>query len=123
MKIESVSPSTEMLRACFEKELNFSVHYKSGVKVVVDGGNEWGWELTRFKDMKSVSSFRFKCYEGIIEGADLLTVAMMQALWRENGSSSSSELRYFAMFLEKVLRLYGGKISNISEVYIDEKPL
>lgn len=115
MRVESVSPSTEMLRACFEKGFDFTVNYRGRTSVSVRSTGEDAWEITRRKDGRVVSSFNYVRFadERLIESDDSLVEAMVKAI---HGPFIRVDHTHF---LESVLRVYGGKIAHINSVDLD----
>lgn len=120
MRIESVGPSKQMLSACLEQGIDFSIKYRGGVSIVVKKIRK-GWCLSRFKnDTKTsdVSIYTDYDWSGIlVESKDEIVKAMINGMNRYNSFEAEPEVYEAAAFVVSVLDIYGGPVKHITSVH------
>lgn len=121
MRIEIASHSSEMLRACFELNMDFSVRYMAGLWASVKSLGDGCWLLSRIRGDKTLSSFEFTRGFGVHGGGgtDLLTYHMANSAYLEfveRKGGKTSDMRDASEFLEGFLRVYGGGVDRITSV-------
>lgn len=129
MRVDSVAPSVEMLRVCFQKGFNFTVRYRGGVSVKIDSDHDDDenrfWRFERSKDRRPVSWFFFTLKNGAeVEASDVLTKALVESVYQQQATHKKGLFgRDFYELLENILRIYGGKVAHINSVALDEERL
>lgn len=125
MRIESVSPSKQLLRACFEQGINFKVQYRGGVIVAVEYG-DFGWRMTRSKHENVTSDI---CVDSVCEGTfadigsvniasqDALVQSMARSMYAESGLPPRPNKEQLASFCASFLDIYGGQVKHITAVH------
>lgn len=127
MRVDSVSPSVEMLRVCFEKEFEFTVKYRGGTSVKIsffsDDDGVKSWRFERSKDRRVVSWFFFILKNGAeVEASDVLTKALVESMYQQQVAHKNGIFgKEFFELLENILRVYGGKVAHINSVTLDQE--
>lgn len=121
MQKVDVTPSVEMLRACFESEIPFRVSFKGGIKVQAEPSDTdftHKWRLTRLRQDTQTSWLEIGIasdYDGkwqfLVTGDEPVAVAMAKAM-RDYHKTDGNGSWYMA----HLLTLYGGKIASITSV-------
>lgn len=113
-----VTPSVEMLRACFRSEIFFSVYYKGGINILAEPTvGTMGWKLTRFKNGKQTSWLELGMDETKedlhlkVNSDEVIIAEIARGAWQYQNRQDE-----FAVFLVQVLALYGGKTGDITSV-------
>lgn len=116
-----VTPSVEMLRACFESEIPFRVSFKGGIKVQaepLDADFTWKWRLTRLRQDVQTSWLEIEIainqseqWDFTITGDETVAVAMAKAMCEHHKTDGNG-----SWYMVHLLTLYGGKIANITSV-------
>lgn len=112
-----------MLRTCFEKGFNFTVHYKAGLNIRITSFGKRDWKFFREKNGKILSWFRFAATKEIELGAsDTLVYALVKSMYEELRLRRIGLLeRDYPALMESVLRIFGGKVSQIKFVSIQNE--
>lgn len=125
MRIESVSPSKQLLRACFEQGIAFKVQYRGGVVIAVEY-DDFGWRITRSK-RESVTADLY--VESVCEGTfsdignveitseDTLVQSMARSMYAESEFPPRPTKEQLASFCASFLDIYGGQVKNIIAVH------
>ena len=119
MQTIDVTPSVEMLRACFSNESPFIVHFKGGIAIHAKLGTTGilGWKLTRCKREQETSwieiAFELKEDRWVLltESSEPIVEGMAIGIWKYQKPEDDTEI-YLAHFLT----VYGGKIADITKV-------
>lgn len=116
-----VTPSVEMLRACFESGSPFRVSFKGGVRVQAgksDAGFTYKWRLTRLRQDTQTSWLEIGIAGGYggqwqfaVTGDEPVAVAMAKAMADYHRTDGN-----WSWYMAHLLTLYGGKIANITSV-------
>ena len=116
-----VTPSVEMLRACFESELPFRISFKGGIKVQaqpLDHDFAWKWRLTRLRHDIQTSWLEIECSIGRVDrwsftvtGDEPVAVAMAKAMCEHHETDGNC-----SWYMAHLVTLYGSKIANIISV-------
>ena len=116
-----VTPSVEMLRACFESDLPFRVSFKGGIKIQaqpLEHEFSWKWRLTRLRHDTQTSWLEveiavnpFAQWDFAITGDEPVAVAMAKAMCDYHKTDSHE-----SWYMAHLVTLYGSKVANITSV-------
>lgn len=119
MRKIDVTPSVEMLHACFRTAVPFSVRFKRGVRIGVEysddpEGGDYGFVLRRY-NREEETSWLSAAFEGYgestsvrLDASDPLVREMARGIWQYRKRDED-----VAPYLAQVMAVYGGRTGDI----------
>lgn len=117
-----ITPSVEMLRACFRMEQPFAIRFKGGIHVNVEtdeaeNGPNLRYVLHRYNRGEKTSALTVdmkptgRGWNVSIQGTEPLAVEMARGIWQYYKEEDDA-----AVYLAQVMTVYGGKTGDIVSV-------